>query len=165
MIWHYRVAAVFCFSDRWFRLVGRSVSCLNFTHRRLNDQGREPFNSSAPNVRSLLLMSPHHLSSSRLLPPLTLLLFHLLPLSHILSAPLCRCSQNSSIEPCTLIHRAPQYWLGYYSAALLWGNQFIIYAFRFWLRPRKKNLTTRYRNRWDVVTLFRLGRETRAFSL
>ena len=83
--------------------------------------------------------------SSRLSLPLTLLLFHLpslslspslsvfrlcLSLIHILSVPLCRCSQNSCIEPFTLIHLGLQYWLDYYSASPLWENELIMCALR-----------------------------------
>lgn len=51
-------------------------------------------------------------------------------LVHILSASFCWCSQNSSIEPCTLVHWGLQYWLNYSRASPLWGNWLIMYGFR-----------------------------------
>lgn len=87
-------------------------------HNTIHSQSAFPLN-----------LSPH-------LPALTLLFLHLLslppslPLFLILSAPLCWWSQNSSIEPCSLIHLGLQYWLHYCSASLLWEKQLIMYTFR-----------------------------------
>lgn len=47
---------------------------------------------------------------------------------HILSAPLCCSSQNSSMEPWSLIHLGLLYWFCYYSATPPWENQLIMYT-------------------------------------